>query len=96
VIIAEIGTREVGGSGGFGCGSTLGDAMVAGADAGARAGEGAAEGPGLATRGVMTDSLLANVPAAAAALDSAAFAWASALVGRPRLRFAWAPGIAEG
>jgi hypothetical protein len=70
--------------------------MVAGAEAGARAGEGAVEGPGLTTRGVMTDSLLTNVPAAAAALDSAAFAWASALVGRPRLRLAWAPGAAEG
>lgn len=95
VIIAEIGTREVGGNGGFGWGSTLGDAMVAGADAGAGAGEGAAEGPGIATRGVTADSLLTNVPAAAAALDSAAFAWASALVGRPRLRFACAPGVAE-
>jgi len=69
--------------------------MVAGADAGAGAGEGAAEGPGMATRGVAADSLLAIVPAAAAALDSAAFAWASALVGRPRLRFACAPGVVE-
>lgn len=48
--------------------------MVAGADAGAGAGEGAAEGPGTATRGVIADSLLTSVPAAAAALDSAAFA----------------------
>jgi len=61
--------------------------MVAGAEAGPRAGEGAAEGPGLATRGVIADSLLTRVPAAAAALDSAALAWASAFVGRPRLRF---------
>ena len=68
MIIAEIGTREVGGNAGFGWGSTLGDAMVAGADAGAGAGEGAADGPGIATRGVTADSLLA------AALDSAAFA----------------------
>jgi hypothetical protein len=44
---------------------------------------------------VTADSLLAIVPAAAAALDSAAFAWASALVGRPRLRFACAPEVAE-
>ena len=74
MIIAEIGTREVGGKGGLGCGSTLGDAIVAGADAGAGAGEAATEGPGIATRGVIADSLLARVPAAAAALDSAAFA----------------------
>lgn len=93
--MAEIGTREVGGNAGFDCGSTLGDAMVAGADAGAGAGDGAADGPGMATRGVIADSLLTSVPVAAAALDSAAFAWASALVGRPRLRFACAPGVAE-
>lgn len=74
MIIAEIGTREVGGKGGLGCGSTLGDATVAGAEAGAGAGEGAAEGPEPVTRGVATDSLLADAPAAAAALDSAAFA----------------------
>jgi hypothetical protein len=48
--------------------------MVAEADAGARAGEGAAEGPGMATRGVIAGSLLINAPAAVAALDSAAFA----------------------
>ena len=75
MIIAEIGTREVGGNAGFGRGSTLGDAMVAGADAGAGAGDGAADGPEMATWGVIADSLLTNVPAAAAAaLDSAAFA----------------------
>ena len=69
--------------------------MVAGAEAGPRAGEGAAEGPGLATRGVIADSLLTRVPvpAVAAALDSAALAWASAFVGRPRFRFAWPPGV---
>jgi hypothetical protein len=66
--------------------------MVAGAEAGPRAGEGAAEGPGLATRGVIADSLLTREPAAAA-LDSAALAWASAFVGRPRFRFAWPPGV---
>jgi hypothetical protein len=48
--------------------------MVAGAEAGPRAGEGAAEGPGLATRGVIADSLLIKEPDAAAALDSAALA----------------------
>jgi len=49
--------------------------MVAGADAGAGAGDGAADGPEMATWGVIADSLLTNVPAAAAAaLDSAAFA----------------------
>ena len=74
MIIAEIGTREVGGSAGFGWGSTLGDAMAAGADAGAGAGGGAADGAGIATRGVIADSLLTIVPGAAAALDSANFA----------------------
>lgn len=88
VIIAEIGTRDVGGKGGFGCGSILGDATVAGAEAGAGAGEGAAEGPDPVTRGVVADSLLASAPAAAAALDSAALACASAFVGRPRFRLA--------
>ena len=48
--------------------------MVAGAEAGPRAGDGAAEGPGLATRGVIADSLLTKEPDAVAALDSAALA----------------------
>jgi hypothetical protein len=67
--------------------------MVAGAEAGPRAGDGAAEGPGLEMRGVMADSLLTRAPDADAALDSAALAWASAFVGRPRFRFAWPPGV---
>lgn len=80
--MAEIGTREVGGREGLD--STVGDEILAGADAGAkagdgaRAGEGAAEGPGIVTRGAIEESLRGPAPApaaaAAAALDSAAFA----------------------